>query len=155
MNTIITGTKALTLVSGLSTDLLVQTIKTTSSGIISTIKFISTYNTIDISILKKDLETIDLENKINIINKFIEEIESIKNIKESIKSSIKSVHDILEKINNELELIKEDIKYHQTKYFNSWRSIYCDEKIENIKCHNIILDKRFDLLMKLLSAKFD
>ena len=155
MNSLILGTKALTMVSGLSTELLIQTIKTTSTGIIDTIKFISSYNNIDLSLLQKDLENIDLENKISIINKFIEEIEERKNIKESIKISIQSVHVILEKINKELESIKEDIEYHHTKYFNSWRSIYCDDKIINIKSHNELLEKRFDLLMKLLSAKFD
>ena len=155
MNSILLGTKALTMVSGLSTELLIQTVKTTSTGIISTIKYISSYNNVDLTLLQKDLENIDLENKINIINQFIEEIEGKKNVKESIKSSIQSVHDILEKINKELESIKEDIEYHQTKYFNSWRSIYCDDKIGNIKSHNEILDKRFDLLMKLLTAKFD
>ena len=155
MNSIIIGTKALTMVSGISTELLVQTIKTTSSGILTTIRYISTYNNIDITLLQKELENIDLESKINIINQFIEEIEAKKNIKESIKSSIQTVHEILEKIKKELDLIKEDIEYHQTKYFHSWRSIYCDDKIGNIKSHNEILDKRFDLLMKLLTAKFD
>ena len=155
MNTILLGTKALNLVSGISTELLIQTVKTTSNGIIGTIKYISSYNNIDITLLKKDLENIDLENKIIIINQFIEEIENTKNIKESIKSSIKSVHDILDKINIELESIKEDIEYHQTKYFNSWRTLCCDNKIENLKTHDSILNNRFDLLVKLLSAKFD
>lgn len=155
MNTILLGTRALNLVSGISTELLIQTVKTTSNGIIGTIKYISSYNNIDITLLKKDLENIDLENKITIINQFIEEIENTKNIKESIKSSIKSVHDILDKINIELESIKEDIEYHQTKYFNSWRTLCCDNKIENLKTHDSILNNRFDLLVKLLSAKFD
>ena len=155
MNTILLGTRALNLVSGISTELLIQTVKTTSNGIIGTIKYISSYNNIDITLLKKDLENIDLENKIIIINQFIEEIENTKNIKESIKSSIKSVHDILDKINIELESIKEDIEYHQTKYFNSWRTLCCDNKIENLKTHDSILNNRFDLLVKLLSAKFD
>jgi peptidoglycan hydrolase CwlO-like protein len=155
MNSLLLGTKALTMVSGLSTEILIQTVKTTSSGIIGTIKYISSHNNIDLTLLQKDLENIDLENKISIINQFIEEIENRKNVKESIKSSINSVHDMLDKINKELDLIKDDIQYHQTKYFNTWRSIYCDDKIDNIKSHNEILDKRFDLLMKLLSAKFD
>lgn len=155
MNTILLGTKALNLVSGISTELLIQTVKTTSNGIIETIKYISSYNNVDITLLKKDLENIDLESKIIIINQFIEEIENTKNIKESIRSSIKSVHDILDKINIELESIKEDIEHHQTKYFNSWRTLCCDNKIENLKIHNSILNNRFDLLVKLLSAKFD
>jgi hypothetical protein len=155
MNTLLLGTKAIGLISGLSTELLIQTIKTTSNGIIGTIKYISTHNSIDLTLLQQDIENIDLENKIIIINEFMEEIENRKHVKQSIKSSIKSVHDILEKINKELETIKEDVEYHQTKYFNSWRSLCCDDTIRNIKSHNEILDKRFDLLMKLLSAKFD
>lgn len=156
MQSIILGSKALALVSGASYDILIQTIRGTSGTIIQTIKYItSNSNNIDLSILIRELQIFDLENKINIINQFIEEIENRKNIKESIKYSILSVHEILEKIKEELDLIKKDIEYHMTKYLNSWRSLNCDDKIVNIKLHNEILDKRFDLLIKLLTAKFD
>ena len=155
MQSLIIGTKALSVISGLSSELLIQTIKTTSTGIINTISYISTYNKVDLTYIKKDLDEFDLENKITIINKFIEEIENKKNIKESIKYSIISLHDVLEKINNEINKIKEDIEYHQTKYFNSWRSLDCSDKLEIIQKNNKLLDNRFEMLVKLLSVKFD
>lgn len=155
MQSLIIGTKALSVISGLSSELLIQTIKTTSTGIINTISYISTYNKVDLTYIKKDLDEFDLENKITIINKFIEEIENKKNIKESIKYSIISLHDVLEKINNEINKIKEDIEYHQTKYLNSWRSLDCSNKLEIIEKNNKLLDNRFEMLVKLLSVKFD
>ena len=155
MNTLLLGTKAISLLSGLSTELLVQTVKTTSHGIIQSINYISTYNTIDLTTIQKDLEVFDLENKITIITKFIEEIKNKKNIKESIRIAIISVHYVLEKINDETEKIKDDIKYHESKYFNSWRSLDCSNKINELDAHNKLLDTRFELLMKLLSIKYD
>jgi hypothetical protein len=151
MNSIVLGAKAISLVSGLGTEILIETVKKTSTGIINTIQYISSHNTIDLTQLNNDLNTIDLENKISIINIFIEEIETKKDIKESIKSSILSLHNILEKIKLEMEDIKKEVDHHVTKYLYTWRSFDCSDKIINLKHHNEILDKRFDLLIKLLS----
>ncbi len=72
-----------------------------------------------------------------------------KDVKESTKLSILSINEILQKIQDELNDVKNDIEYHMSKYFYSWRSINCDDKLNNISNHSIILEKRFEMLIKL------
>ena len=150
---LLTG-KTLNVIHSIGSDVILQTVKTTSSVIIHTVKHITSIESDSILDIKYKLNNIDIENKINVINSFIVELntESIKLSKESIKLSIIAINNILLDIKNELHSLKNEIDYHLSKYFNTWRYINCDDKINIIIQHNNILDKRFDLLIKLLSV---
>ena len=150
---LLTG-KTLNVIHSIGSDVVLQTVKTTSSIIIHTIKHITSIESDNILDIKYKLKNIDIEYKINVINSFIIELntESVKLSKESVKLSILSINNILLDIKNELHNLKGEIDYHLSKYFNSWRYINCDDKINIIIQHNNILDKRFDLLIKLLSV---
>ena len=42
---------------------------------------------------------------------------------------------------------------HNEKWFNTWRTLDCCDCINNIKQHYIILEKRMDMVIKLLSIR--
>lgn len=148
---LLTG-KTIGVIRTLGVDVIFHTLQTTSSIIGSSISYISAIECSSIDSIKNKLQDLDIEKTINIIHHFILELKTNNNIKESIKLSIISITEILQKIQIEFEDIKKDIEYHMSKYFYTWRSINCDDKLHNISNHVIILDKRFEILIKLLSV---
>ena len=103
--------------------------------------------------ISNKLQEIDVVNKIKIIDAFITECESNTkyNTKKSIELSINSIHSLIEQINNELTLIKEECEYHKTKYFNYWRNPNCQENLKNVIQFSIILDLRLNLLRDIIN----
>ena len=87
-----------------------------------------------------------------IVGALLIELKDIKNLKESKKISLSSVGEIINKIYEELELINNSINYYKTIYFQSWRSIGCEQNIVKIEKFSKIFDKRFELLIKILSV---
>ena len=100
--------------------------------------------------IKESIEKLDIKDKIMIIESLLNEIKKTP-IKKSVKLSTNSVGHCIEDINESLKELKARIEYHNTKYFNSWRSFNSDDIIEKLKNKNKLLDNRLDLLIKLLS----
>jgi hypothetical protein len=59
------------------------------------------------------------------------------------------VSDSCHKLTDCINQINEKIKYHHTKWLQSWRSLYLDEDIKLLEKHVKILDERL-LLLNLL-----
>ena len=148
---ILTG-KTISVIRTIGLDVAIHTLQKTTSIIGSSISFIRDIECSSIDSIKNRLHTLDIEKTINIIHHFITELNMTKDVKESTKLSILSINEILQKIQDELNDVKNDIEYHMLKYFYSWRSINCDDKLNNISNHSIILEKRFEMLIKLLSV---
>ena len=74
-----------------------------------------------------------------------------KHVYKYVKISLDSLTEITEKIHIELNKIKEKNDYHNSLYFSSSRTLDCNYYLNNLKKYNILLDKRIDLLTKLLS----
>ena len=59
------------------------------------------------------------------------------------------LYDIVQEINNNLLDINNKITYHNTKWFNTWRTLNINSLIENLKINSQILDSRFDDLTRV------
>ena len=53
-------------------------------------------------------------------------------------------------IKKELENIKEEIKDHEQKWFANWRTPAYETHLKRLTKHKKILDKRLELLIKIL-----
>jgi hypothetical protein len=145
----VASTSPIAIISGIGTSLIISTIITTTSSIGSLIKYLSTSNHACIKEIVTELNNIDLEFTISIIDQLVKE-QDHKCLQDSIKKALIGVNDILLIINKELDDIKKAIEYHNTKYFNRWRSFSCQMNIYIIKQHNDILKKRYTILFDLL-----
>ncbi len=144
------GTKVAAIIG---TDFVLKTATSTTSSIGAVLAYLTAYDQPRIQQVIDDLSEIDLEHTVKVIEEVVKEYEDNQaNLKESVKKAILGVTQILEKIDGELQIIREAIEYHETKYFNSWRSFNCKCNIETIKKHKIILDKRYTILIDLLKV---
>jgi hypothetical protein len=129
------------------THLLLSSVKTT----LSTLSHIFSETSVpEIIVVKTKIESMDLQNKLEIIHSLIEELKE-ENLKDFQKKSIKNISELIQKINVELDDINNKIIYHKSKYFSSWRSLYLDDNINILIEHNKLLDTRFQFLINLLS----
>ena len=132
-------------------EILVKTISDTSDQAYDSIKsFISSND----FYIKKILEELDIHVKIETINTLMNELE--KNNSESNSTNMKTshqclhnLHDIIDKINNVLKKIDEEIKLHKQKWFHTWRKPNYYEELKTLITYNIILDQRLDLFIKI------
>ncbi|QKF94078.1 hypothetical protein QKU48_gp0620 [Fadolivirus algeromassiliense] len=149
LNAVVVGSSATTVISSVGTNLIIGTITTTTSSIAGMIKYLASSNQPGISEIINMLSEIDLEFTINIIQQVVKE-QNDKPLNESVKHALLGVSEILEKINKELDSIKGAIEYHNTKYFNGWRSFSWNGNMLILKNHNEILKHRYNLLFELL-----
>ena len=120
--------------------------------------FTSIYNTSDYIIngshphISDKLDKLDITNRIKIIEAFITELhENPKyKYKKSIKLSLESIHSTIIYIESELQLIKEECDYHQTKYFNYWRTPDCMKNVEQVEQLTLLLTERIGLLREII-----
>lgn len=149
ISAVVLGSSATSVVSGVGTSLIINTITTTTSSIGSVIKYLVTSGQPGIGDLTNILIGIDLEFTISIIHQLVKEQEN-KQLNESVKHALVGVSEILEKINKELDSIKKAVEYHNSKYMSIWRSFSWDGNIIILKSHNEILKHRYNLLFELL-----
>ena len=137
----------------IGTDFVLKTATSTTGSIGSVLSYMTAYDQPRIQQVIDDLTEIDLEHTVKVIEEVVKEFEGDQvNLKESIKKAILGVTQILEKIDSELQIIREAIEYHETKYFNNWRSFNCKCNIETIRKNKIILDRRYTILIDLLKV---
>lgn len=149
--TLILGTKIASMVGLVGTDIIGKTITTTTKSIANLIYHLTTTEYPNSVSVKYFISDSDIEIKMKIIKALVDDLEKKKNSSEYVKISLESLHEITEKIHYELDKIKNKIEYHKSLYFNYWRSLDCDINLKNLKKYNDLLDKRIDLLTKMLS----
>lgn len=59
------------------------------------------------------------------------------------------LHEIIQEIHNNLDEINRKVAYHNTKWFNAWRTLDIGHTLENLKINSKLLDARFDDLTKI------
>lgn len=148
--TILLSNKATVALSTLGTDLIINTIKTSTTSVGTLINYISK-STAQPSVkdIIDELNKLDLEFMVAIIEQLVSEQQG-KNLHESVRKALTGVNNSLLKIVDELHVIKLAIEYHETKYFNYWRSFSCDCNIETVRNHSGVLQKRYNILIDLL-----
>ena len=153
MNTVLTGvilgSRAQTFVATVGTDIVIKTLTTTTSSIGSAISYLTTNTKPGANDITNTLTELDLEFTVNIIGSVIKEYEE-KELSTSIKKVILGVNEVLESIHKELNVIKDAIEYHNSKYLKSWRSFSWNGNMDNIKKHNEVLKSRYQMLLDLL-----
>ena len=113
-----------------------------------------------IEIMEKYINNISIHNsKINkekqLLNNIKEDNIKEDNIKEDglvIDKCLEGLKEILDKLEKELKEIEENIKYHETKYFYTWRVIDINKNIEICNNHIKILNNRFELFIKIINS---
>ena len=154
LSSFILGGKIVSIVGLVGTDVVVKTLTASSTSIINIITHLSTTEFPNSESIKKALLETDIELKMKVINSLVNDLKKKINLAEAINIALGSLAETTEKIHNQLDLIKDKIEYHKLKYFQTWRNLNCDENLNNIKKLNNILDKRLDLLTKILSIKY-
>ena len=93
------------------------------------------------------IKCLDIQERIKTVNLLIKDIKEYNNI---ISNCILNLHDIILLIREDLKQINIIIENHKKKYFSNWRVLDCKKQVKNLKLHSVILDKRFDYLIKSL-----
>ena len=91
---------------------------------------------------KDDFMLIDYDVKLNIFTE----------IPDCIKLALISTLEIITILNNEISKIHTKIQGHHKRWISYIYSIKIQHEMDNILEHNIILDKRLNLLFKILNA---
>ena len=152
IETALIGSNVAILASTVGTDILIKTVTNTTSSIVSMTGYLMTSSQPGINEIVSTLKKIDLEFTVGIIEELVKEQEG-KELEESVKKAMIGVNETLGLINQELDSMKQAIEYHNTKYFNSWRSFSWTGNVNNIKDHNEILKNRYMILFELLKIK--
>ena len=123
-------------------EIAVQTISSTSSSIISTLKTISD---------NYDNETKELFIRLDIKSKYIESIEFNKYLdNKSIDLCIDYIKEILIMIEKEVNTLEKEIEIYKKRWIGNLSSSSFKTQFSNIESHVSILDQRFNMLIKIL-----
>ena len=102
------------------------------------------------------LSHLDLQSDLKVIQALVEEI-SIKELEEGqydvVDVALEQVKDMMILIKDELEKIQIEINNHESKYFAEYREPNFNINLNHLIENKIILDKRVDLLIKLIMMK--
>ena len=121
-----------------------EIISDTYKSINNSVTSIHEFNEVSVNTI---LEELDILKKIEIVNSLFNEMEGIGNKTKIL--ALNNLHEIADKIKEELQEIKKDIKYSQTLYLASWRNKPYLVKLKKLRNHSYILDNRLDLVLKL------
>lgn len=129
-------------------EIVVQTISSTSSSIISTIKTISdNYD----NETKELFNRLDIKFKLEIITKYIESIEFNKHLdNKSIDLCVEYIKEILIMIENEVNNLEKEIEIYKKRWIGNLSSGSFKTQFTNIESHVNILEQRFNTLIKIL-----
>ena len=99
---------------------------------------------------------LDLQSDLKVIQALVEEI-SIKELEEGqydvVDVALEQVKDMMISIKDELGKIQIEINNHESKYFAEYREPNFNINLNQLIENKIILDKRVDLLIKLIMMK--
>ena len=97
--------------------------------------------------VKTTFETLDLEARLQVIQAIITNTHSEK---EPIKIALTNLHEILNSIKKEIEVLQEKMTMNEEKYFSSWRTPDYLPLLDNIEKHSQTLNTRLDLLLNVV-----
>jgi len=101
-------------------------------------------------IFKNILEQLDICEKVGLINTLMKQLDN-KDISDTINLSLHGLHNIIDKINKEIDLINLQIKEHKLKWLSSLRGAEYTKTVNKLVIHKKIMDERLDILLKLLN----
>lgn len=128
----------------LGKEMAIQSISSTSSSILSKIKSISENYDIE---FKELFNRLDIKFKLEIITKYIEKKEAIINSVDDL--CINYIKDIMLLLHKEINSLEEELVEYNKKWIANITTSNFKTKLLNISKHTDILDKRFDMLVKI------
>ena len=121
-------------------------INDTSSKVVNIVETAITHNHTDVHELFTEL---DLDVRLDVINSLISNMKK-EDSNETVNICLKSLYDVITKINKNTHEIDDIFKQHKEKYFNAWRQIDVESQICEIRKQSELLDKRFSLLANIV-----
>ena len=136
-----------TLITYMSHNLAMTAITDTSNSIYNLIYRINGYSN---HYILKQLDEMDIVSKINIVEALIKQIPEDKYKEETpIYIALHQLHKIVQDIEQLLKDMENEFKYHNTKWFSSWRG--CNFNLDELKTNYLKMDKRLDMFIKILN----
>ena len=121
-------------------------INDTSNKVVNIVETAIIHNHTDVHELFTEL---DLDVRLAVINSLIKDIKK-EHSNDTIKICLKSLYDVITKINKITHEIDGIIEQHKEKYFSGWRQIDVDSQIDEIRKQSDLLDNRFSLLINIV-----
>ena len=149
---VLIGGQLINLATKCSSNLILSAITTTGSTLVNGMKHISSMDQPWATDVNKKLDDLDIKAKIEVLTALLETLNK-KQLDNHIKLALSNVGQSLDNVNKEFDQLKERIDYHNSIYFQNWRTLYCTDLLDNIERHSIKLDKRVSFLLELLKIK--
>ena len=95
-----------------------------------------------------------MEAQLTMVEALLQDVENDENkgfFKGTVQLCIDQVQEVVWKIHSELDQINCEIETHKMRYFASYRSPSFSANIDELAKLQVILDRRFDLLIKMLA----
>ena len=136
-----------TLITYMSHNLAMTAITDTSNSIYNLVYRINGYSN---HYILKQLDEMDIVSKIHIVEALIKQIPEDKYKEETpIYIALHQLHKIVQDIEQLLKDMENEFKYHNTKWFSSWRG--CNFNLDQLKIYYLKMDKRLDMFIKILN----
>lgn len=137
-----------TVVTLIGTDILSKVVNLSLNGLGTTFNYMTSTNTK--ALLERyhqDLEMLDIELKLKLVDSWVNShnIEQIKS-NQSLELIYNGLTDVCKNLSKNIADINEKISYHQTKWFQSWRTIDLDQEIKQLEKNIRLLDSRIKLI---------
>jgi hypothetical protein len=153
--------------------MLISGIKLGTTSIVSVLSNLSKYDSnSNIKEIHLEIKKMDLEFILNVIHQLINDLSdndlnntpqqdiqqqthgfalSLHGYTNTIKIVLHGINDVITKIDNELQIFKNECDNYNNKYFSSWRSFNYD--IKPLIEHHKLLLSRYNILISLLQIK--
>jgi hypothetical protein len=102
--------------------------------------------------IKSKIEKLDITYKLEVIESYISEVSDAAHERPSIHKALTGIHEMCEKLHNELDEMLKKIKAHSQKYFYYLRSFDVSSDLANIEMHVYNLDHRFKMFLGLMTT---
>jgi hypothetical protein len=102
--------------------------------------------------IKSKIEKLDITYKLEVIESYISEVSDAAHERPSIHKALTGIHEMCEKLHNELDEMLKKIKAHSQKYFYYLRSFDVSSDLANIETHVHNLDHRFKMFLGLMTT---
>jgi len=120
---------------------IVQGTTTTLNVIYNLLSSTKSYNNYE-----KELKDLDIELKLTIFFNWLNNPKNLDNKSDNFVLLYNNINNICMEIQNTLDKIKQEISYHNTKYFSYWRTLNINDMIESIKKNLDLIYNRILLL---------
>ncbi len=102
--------------------------------------------------LEQVLRDLDIKAELDVVQALLDDLADHPE-RRVIKVSSAQVKESVELIHKELKGIQQELDYHKTRYFYTWRTPSYDSNIHRLRKHRDILRKRRELLISVLAVQ--